>query len=268
MPDLVQLERSGAVATIWLNRPEKLNAMSTEMVEVLSTVVDAVGRDPSVRVVVIGGRGRSFCAGYDLEEDSGADVSAAHATLAHDLRRLMEVFDLPKPVIARVHGHCLAGGCDLMMMCDLAVASEDAVFGVPELKFGSAVVAMVMPWLIGARRAKEMVLTGRDDITAAEAERIGLVNRVVPGDELRSATMELAGQLATVDAVTMRLAKRALNRAWEAAGFRRSLAEAVQIGERIETDHAPERDEFERIRRSDGLQAAIAWRDARFDSSR
>jgi enoyl-CoA hydratase len=264
MPDLVQLERSGAVATIWLNRPEKLNAMSTEMVEVLSTVVDAVGRDPSVRVVVIGGRGRSFCAGYDLEEDSGADVSAAHATLAHDLRRLMEVFDLPKPVIARVHGHCLAGGCDLMMMCDLAVASEDAVFGVPELKFGSAVVAMVMPWLIGARRAKELLLTGEDRLPAVEAERIGLVNRVVPADRLDHEVAALAKRLAVVDPVAMSLTKRAINAQWEAAGFRPALQAAVSLGAVVESADVPEREEFDRIRRERGLGDAIAWRDDRF----
>ena len=257
---LVLVEDAGTVRRLVLNRPSKLNAMSGAMVERLSRCLADAAADDAVRVVVIAGSGRAFCAGYDLD-----DPDDTH-TLAGYLARLLEVFDMPQPVIAEVHGYCLAGGCDLMMMCDLAVAADDAVFGQPEIRFGSAVVAMVLPWLIGARRAKEMVLTGRGDITAAEAERIGLVNRVVPGDELRSATMDLAGQLATVDAVTMRLAKRALNRAWEAAGFRRSLAEAVQIGERIEADHAPERDEFERIRRSEGLQAAIAWRDARFES--
>ena len=83
--------------------------------------------------------------------------------------RMLEIFDHPKPVIAQVHGYCLAGGCDLMMMCDVAIASEDAIFGEPEIRFGSGVVTMVMPWLIGARKAKELLLTGEDRISAQEA---------------------------------------------------------------------------------------------------
>jgi enoyl-CoA hydratase len=218
--------------------------------------------DPEVRVVVFAGAGRSFCAGYDLSEEPG--LADPEQSLRHSLDRLLEVFDHPKPIIAQVNGHCLAGGCDLMMMCDLAIASEDAVFGQPEIRFGSAVVAHVMPWLIGARRAKELVLTGFDKLDAVTAERIGLVNRVVPREHLESETVRLASQLAAVDPEVMRLFKRAVNSSWEMAGFRSALRAGVDLGVSIESSRAPERVEFDRLVREEGLSEALRWRDGRF----
>ena len=152
-----------------------------------------------------------------------------------------------------------------MMMCDLAVASDDAVFGQPEIRFGSTVVAQVMPWLIGARRAKELIMTGHDRLEATEAQRIGLVNRVVPREHLEAETMRLAGELAVVDPVAMTLTKRALNRSWEAAGFRQALIDGVELGAEIETARVPEREEFDRITAEEGLREALLWRDRRFD---
>jgi enoyl-CoA hydratase len=215
------------------------------------------------RVVVLAGAGRSFCAGYDLSEET--EESEVAAGLRRSLDRLLELFDHPKPIIAQVQGHCLAGGCDLMMMCDLTVASDDAVFGQPEIRFGAAVVAHVMPWLIGARRAKELLLTGEDKLSAVEAERIGLINRVVPRARLEDETMGLAAALAVVDPVAMQATKRAINQSWEAAGFREALLAGVEIGALIETAKVPEREEFERIAAEQGLGEAIRWRDERFD---
>jgi enoyl-CoA hydratase len=177
---------------------------------------------------------------------------------------MLELFDHPKPVIAEVHGYCLAGGCDLMMMCDLAVASDDALFGEPEIRFGSGVVTMVMPWLIGARKAKELLFTGEDRIPADEALRLGLVNRVVPRDRLEEETLALARSIAVLDPVAISLTKRSINRAWEAAGFRQALETNVDLDAKIESAEVPERQEFNRIREEQGLKAAIAWRDARF----
>jgi len=217
---------------------------------------------------VLRGAGRSFCAGYDLDEDqafAGADVATWRDSLAHEVDRMLEVFDHPTPVIAEVHGHCLGGGCDLMMMCDLTVASDDAVFGEPEIQFGSGVVTMVMPWLVGARTAKELLLTGEDRIPAAEALRIGLVNRVVPRAELEAATMALARRVAAADPVASSLTKRAINRSWEVAGFREALRAGADLDAIIESAEVPERKEFNRIREQEGLKAAIAWRRARAD---
>jgi enoyl-CoA hydratase len=260
--DLVLVEDDNGVRILTLNRPEKLNALSTPLVEELSARLGDAANDDRVRVLVIAGAGRSFCAGYDLDEEPSAEGPAAG--LHRSLDRLLEVFDQPQPVIAQVQGHCLAGGCDLMMMCDLAVVSEDAVFGQPEIRFGSAIVAHVMPWLIGARRAKELVLTGFDSLDAATAAGFGLVNRVVPRERLGAETMRLAAQLAVVDPEVMRLTKKAVNGSWEGAGFRSSLRSGVELGVGIESSRAPERAEFERISRESGLTEAIRWRDGRF----
>lgn len=264
MTRLVLVGDEEGVRTLTLNRPEKLNALSAELVESLSAELLHAAVDPNVRVIVIAGAGRSFCAGYDLGEESPAEASTIADVLHHSLDRLLEVFDQPQPVIAQVQGHCLGGGCDLMMMCDLAVASEGAVFGQPEIRFGSAVVAHVMPWLVGARRAKELLFTGFDRMDAGTALSYGLLNRVVPTDDLREETLRVARELAAVDPSVMRLSKKAVNTGWEHAGFRSALRAALDLGVMIETKPAPERAAFDRIVRERGLREAIRWRDERF----
>lgn len=264
MTDLVLRTDDGPVRTLTLNRPEKLNALSFALVDTLSGRLAEASADPDVRVVVIAGAGRSFCAGYDLDEPAPQSPDETKQSLVRSLDKLLEVFDQPQPVIAMVQGHCLAGGCDLMMMCDLVVASDDAVFGQPEIRFGSAIVAHVLPWLVGARRAKELVMTGFDKLDATSARHLGLVNRVVSRDDLETATMELARQLAVVDPEVMALTKRAVNAGWESAGFRQALRRGVEIGGEIENLRSPERVEFERIAAEQGLKEAVRWRDGRF----
>jgi enoyl-CoA hydratase/carnithine racemase len=271
-PVLLQ-EDLGPVLRLTLNRPDVLNALSSELVEALSEALAGAATDDGVRVLVLRGAGRAFSAGYDLKEEAEReaqegplDAAGWRRELHHDVVRMLELFDHPKPLIAQVHGYCLAGGCDLMMMCDLAVASEDAVFGEPEIRFGSGVVTMVMPWLVGARKAKEVLFTGENRIPADEALRLGLVNRVVPADRLEEETLDLAGRIAVLDPVGVSLTKRAINRAWELAGFREALQANVDIDAVIEAAEVPERREFNRIRAERGLKAAIAWRDARFRS--
>jgi enoyl-CoA hydratase len=265
-------EDLGPVRRFTLNRPEVLNALNAELVEALSDALRQAAIDEAARVLVVRGSGRAFSAGYDLKEEAelvrqrGGPLDAAgwRDALASDVGHMLELFDHPKPVIAQVHGYCLAGGCDLMMMCDLAVASDDALFGEPEIRFGSGVVTMVMPWLIGARKAKELLFTGEDRIPADQALEMGLVNRVVPRDELDDRTLELARSIAMLDPVGISLTKRAINRAWEAGGFRQALQANVDIDAVIESAEVPERKEFNRIREEQGLKAAIEWRDARF----
>jgi enoyl-CoA hydratase/carnithine racemase len=269
-PVLVE-EELGPVRRLTLNRPDVLNALSSELVARLSEALGRAARDDEVRVLVIRGAGRAFCAGYDLKEEAEReaaegplDVAGWRAELQESVQRMLELFDHPRPVIAQVHGYCLAGGCDLMMMCDLAVASDDAMFGEPEIRFGSGVVTMVMPWLVGARTAKELLFTGEDRIPADEALRIGLVNRVVTRDRLDEETLELARRIAVLDPVGVSLTKRAINRAWDAAGFREALHANADLDAIIEAAEVPERKEFNRIRADRGLKAAIEWRDARF----
>jgi enoyl-CoA hydratase len=268
-------EDLGPVRRLTLNRPDVLNALNSELVEALSDALRRAAAEDGPRVVLIRGSGRAFCAGYDLKEEAelererGGPLDAAgwRDALAADVGHMLELFDHPRPIIAQVHGFCLAGGCDLMMMCDLAVASDDAIFGEPEIRFGSGVVTMVMPWLIGARKAKELLFTGEDRIPADEALGMGLVNRVVPRDELDDRTLELARSIAMLDPVGISLTKHAINRAWEVAGFREALMANVDIDAVIETAEVPERKEFNRIREEQGLKAAIEWRDARFRES-
>ena len=273
MSEPVLLEEDlGPVRRLTLNRPDVLNALNSELVEALSDALRRAAAEDGPRVLVIRGSGRAFCAGYDLKEEAelerqrGGPLDAAgwRDALAADVGHMLELFDHPRPIIAQVHGYCLAGGCDLMMMCDLAVASADAIFGEPEIRFGSGVVTMVMPWLIGARKAKELLFTGEDRIPADEALGMGLVNRVVPRDELDDRSLELARSIAMLDPVGISLTKRAVNRAWEAAGFREALMANVDIDAVIESAEVPERKDFNRIREQKGLKAAIEWRDARF----
>jgi enoyl-CoA hydratase len=257
----------GPVRRFTLNRPKALNALSGELIDALSNGLRTAADDDGVRVVVIRGAGRAFCSGYDLSEDATGGTKDS-ADWLRELResadRMLEVLDHPKPVIAQVHSYCLAGGCDLMMMCDLCVCSDDARFGEPEIRFGSGVVTMVMPWLIGPRRSKELLFTGEDRISAEEAHRLGLVNRVVPRAELDAATLDLANDIAKNDPFAISMEKRAINRVWEVAGFREAIAANVELDVLIETADLPERAEFRRITLQDGLRKAIEWRDARF----
>ena len=263
-------EDIGPVRRLTLNRPKALNALSGELIGALSQALDAAATDPSVRVVILKGAGRAFCAGYDLNEDAGAEKKDSvgwHEELKHSTDEMMKFFDFPKPVIAQVHSYCLAGGCDLMMICDLTVCSQDARFGEPEIRFGSGVVTMVMPWVLGVRKAKELLFTGEDRIDAAEALRIGLVNKVVPTQELDGATLALAEEIAKNDPFAVSMQKKAINKAWEAAGFREAIDANVAIDTMIEVADLPEREEFRAITLAQGLKKAIEWRDARFRES-
>jgi enoyl-CoA hydratase len=265
------VEDIGPVRRLTMNRPKTLNALSGELIDALSRALDAAAADDTVRVLILRGAGRAFCAGYDLSEDAEAgtkDSVGWYTELRHSADEMLKFFDHPKPIVAQVHSFCLAGGCDLMMVCDLTVCSDDAKFGEPEIRFGSGVVTMVMPWLLGARKAKELLFTGQDRIDAQEALRIGLVNRVVPAGELDDATLELAEEIAKNDPFAVSMQKRAINATWEGAGFREAIAANVAIDTLIETADLPERVEFRRITTEKGLKEAIAWRDARFREKR
>ena len=264
-------EDIGPVRRLTMNRPKALNALSSGLIQALSRALDEAAADPSVRVVILKGAGRAFCAGYDLNEDAGAgtkDSVGWHQELKHSAEEMLKFFDFPKPVIAQVHSYCLAGGCDLMMICDLTVCSEDARFGEPEIRFGSGVVTMVMPWVLGARKAKELLFTGEDRIDAAEALRIGLVNKVVATEDLDQATLTLAEEIAKNDPFAVSMQKKAINKMWEVAGFREAIDANVVIDTMIEVADLPEREEFRTITLEQGLKKAIEWRDARFRENR
>jgi enoyl-CoA hydratase/carnithine racemase len=261
------VEDLGPVRRLTMNRPASLNALNRELVQAMSAALDEAADEDEVRVLILRGAGRAFSAGYDLNEDAGEGVLDAgrwHRELSGSTREMLKFFDHPKPVIASVHSYCLAGGTDLMLACDLAVAADDATFGYVDVRFGSGVVSMFLPWVVGARAAKELLFTGEDRLGADDALRLGLVNRVVPRDSLDRATLELAEEIAKNEPFVVQATKRAVNRAWEVAGFREAMAANTELDVMIETANLPARDEFRRITTERGLKAAIAWRDARF----
>jgi enoyl-CoA hydratase len=264
---LVLVNDVGPVRRLTMNRPDALNALNGPLTDAISGAIRAAGSDPSVSVVILRAAGRAFCAGYDLTEDAEGgvmDARAWHRDLSSSMEKMLEIVDCPKPVIASVQSYCLAGGTDLMLACDLAVAADDAYFGYVDIQFGSGVVSMFLPWVVGVRKAKELLFTGEDRVPAGEALRIGLVNRVVPRDELDDATLALAEEIAKNEPFVVQTAKRAANRAWDVAGFRAAMVANVELDVMIETANLPARDEFRRITNEQGLKAAIAWRDARF----
>jgi enoyl-CoA hydratase len=261
------VEDIGPVRRLTMNRPDSLNALNGELLDALSEAVREAGRDDSVSVVIVAGAGRAFCAGYDLNEDAAGgqhDARYWHEELALSTERMLELTECPKPTIAQVQSYCLAGGTDLMLACDLAVVADDAKFGYVDIRFGSGVVSMFLPWVVGVRRAKELLFTGEDRVSAEEALRIGMVNRVVPSERLTEATLDLANEIAKNEPFVIQTTKRAVNRAWDVAGFRAAMASNTELDVMIETANLPARDEFRRITQQEGLKTAIAWRDARF----
>ena len=265
--ETILLEHRGPVAKLTLNRPHVLNALSGQLIREVTDALDRVEADEALRVVVLMGAGRAFSAGYDLKEGVEHPVEGVVAwrqRLERDVRFTLRVWDLPKPVIAAVHGYCLAGGCDLAMMCDVTIAAEGTYFGEPEIRFGSGVVTLIMPWVVGLKKTRELLYTGFDRVTAEEALRIGLVNRVVPADRLETEAMALAEEIAKNDPEAVRLTKIALNRTYERMGLRDALAMNLELDTIMEAAETPMRREFNRVRQEQGLKAAIAWRDARF----
>jgi enoyl-CoA hydratase len=261
------VEDVGPVRRLTMNRPGSLNALNRDLVDAMSRALDEAADDGDVRVLVLRGAGRAFSAGYDLNEDAtGGVLDARHwqDDLRHSTDQMLKFLDHPKPVIASVHSYCLAGGTDLMLACDLAVAADDAYFGYVDVRFGSGVVSMFLPWVVGVRAAKELLFTGEDRVTADEALRLGLVNRVVPRDELDDATLHLAEEIAKNEPFVVQATKRAVNKVWDEAGFRDAMAANIELDVLIETANLPARDEFRRITMEQGLKAAIAWRDAAF----
>jgi enoyl-CoA hydratase len=261
------VEDIGRVRRLTMNRPDALNALNHELTEAMSAAIREAGADPSVHVVILRGAGRAFCAGYDLNEDAAEgelDAQRWHESLAESTAKMLEFLDCPKPTIAQVHSYCLAGGTDLMLACDLAVAADDSFFGYVDVRFGSGVVSMFLPWVVGMRTAKELLFTGEDRIPADEALRTGLVNRVVPRESLDDAVLELANQIAMNEPFVIQTTKRAVNRAWDVAGLRAALAANTELDVMIETANLPARDEFRRVTQEQGLKAAVAWRDAKF----
>lgn len=264
---LVLTEKADGIGRMQFNRPERLNAFNNELMHESMAALDAFAADDDVDVVVVSGAGRAFSPGFDLKAAAernldSVDKVRAQMTLQFDF--IMKFWLSPKPTIAAVHGYCIAGAFEVSLACDMTVTAASARFGEPEARFGTGAVAMLFPWVTGPKQAKEILFTGEDRISADDALRMGLVNRVVPDGEEMNAALALARKVSKASSVSVLRTKEALNRSYEAMGMRQALATSLDIDIEINSTPSWEKTEFARIRKEQSLKAAIAWRDARF----
>ncbi len=264
-------ETLDGVARITLNRPERTNALDQQMLGEICTAMDQAEADPQVKAVIVRGAGSAFSSGFDLKAQMEArpvGVDAWRPLLRKDFDTVMRFWHCPKPTIAAVRGPCLAGACELALACDMTIAADDAFFGEPELKFGAGIVVMLLPWIVGPKIAKEIILLGEDRVSARRAAEIGMVNKVVAADALDGEALRVARHIAAVDPGLVRETKRALNRAIEIQGMLPALESALEIDLAIEGAGSPDKAAFFDVARREGLRAAIAWRDARFPTEK
>lgn len=254
------------VAVIALNRPQRLNAFTPEMCVEVVAALRAADADAEVRVVVIeGAGGRAFSSGYDLAATAGRRLETAA-----DWRAYLEEFEpfafspweCSKPVFAMIDGYCLAGGFELALMCDVRYASQGSRLGAVEARFSAGVSTLILPWIIGAH-ARELIYSG-DIIDAAEALRVGAINKALPKEALRAETMKAAKRMARVATATLQWNKRALNRSFEIMGLREALREGLEACVENNVAKSPETDTFRRLVREEGLEAALKWRKGLF----
>ena len=255
------------IATLSFNRPAVLNAFDPALVDATIAAIRELGADDETLAIIVRGEGRAFSAGFDLKASAQAgprSLAQWRRVLEADFEFIMGFWDCPKPTIAAVHGYCIGGAFELALACDITVAGVSARFGVPEVRFGSGAVALLLPFVAGVKAAKELLLTGEDRLGAERARELGIVNHVVSDDEVLTRATAIATTIAAAAPEAVRLTKRAINRSYDIIGLRGALAAALETDILIEAGGGPERAEFNRLRREQGLKAAIAWRDAKF----
>ena len=265
-------------AYITLNRPEKLNALSNALQKEISAAMWEADNDTRVHVVILQGTGRAFCAGYDLtpspadRDETYAEIYRSSVTYEDDAWRLeqaqrmrMAIWDMHKPVIGKIHGYCLAGGTDLVLLTDIIIAAEDTVIGFPPVRAMGTPPAHMWLYHVGPQWAKRMLLTG-DSISGADAQKIGLVYQAVPYEHLDEAVDELADKMAMIDIELLASQKRIVNLGLELMGARTLQRLAAENDARAHL--APAVKEFGQISKERGLKAALEWRDTKFGDGR
>jgi enoyl-CoA hydratase len=216
-----------------LNRPEKRNALSNALRGELFRGLEEADRDPAVRVSIVRGAGPCFSSGYDLASDLAADqpyptAGGDGSWSRHVSEGWFKLWDLAKPVIAQVHGYAMAGGSELAAACDLVYVAEDAKIGYPVVRMVSPPDMQFHPWLVGMRRAMELMLTG-DSVSGSEAAAIGLANRAFPAAELELRVRELAERIAKVPPDLQQLNKRSVHRAMDVMGIRAAIRAGSEL---------------------------------------
>jgi len=264
-------QKADKIARITLNRPEKLNAISRQLQEEVGQAISEANQDSGVRVIILKGAGRAFCAGYDITPRPLGPEPPAYNPVNDYLDRKatadvwMTIWRGPKPVVAQVHGWCLAGGTDLVLCCDIILAAEDAQFAYPMARIWGTPITNMWPYLVGLQWAKRLMLTG-DHIDGKTAERIGLIYKAVPAEELETEVESLAARMSNIPLGLLASNKLLINSAYEAMGL-----ETTQfIGSMLDgiVRHTPEGMDWWKMAREQGLKAALDWRDAPFGDYR
>lgn len=270
----INYETDGPIATVTLDRPEKLNALSADLqLEVRVALRTAGWEDDGVRVIVLKAAGRAFSAGFDISGGGGEGprnaVTVRDGFMKGDGFSASAWWDVfwnnPKPIIAQIHGFCIAGGLATATFCDLRIASEDALFGAPEIRTGGPYIPAIWPWVIGMTKARELLYTG-NLIDAHEAKRLNLVNEVVPAEELDDAVRRQATTIAKLPRPTVEYNKKLINMAYELMGVRQVLERSLELEANAlaSPESSPEIQRFNELRASDGLNAALKWNAERF----
>ncbi|MBW2275212.1 MAG: crotonase/enoyl-CoA hydratase family protein [Deltaproteobacteria bacterium] len=272
---LILYAAEGAVATITLNRPQSLNAIVSPMWQELRDAVAEANRAPEVRVIVLEGAGRAFCAGFDfgtqgdlgalniVQErwDPGADMIGVTNPFDAPVPCFMSLWQSPKPVIAKVQGWCVGGGSDMALCCDLVVAAEDAQIGTPYSRVWGCYLSAMWIYRLGLAKAKEYALTGKP-LTGSEAAEIELINRAVPAERLDDEVQTLAEQLAKNPSSQLAAMKLVVNQAYENMGLRSSQVMGSLLDGMMR--NTPEAHAFVDKAMSEGVPAAVAERDGPF----
>jgi len=265
----LRFEKKSGIGYLTLNRPDKLNALSAELMAELRHALDLIEEEAEVKVVILTGAGRAFSAGFDIGTKAGEpeiyerSADEWRSRLKQHIDTFLKIWHSGKPYIAAINGYALAGACELAQLCDIKIASERAVLGEPEIRFGTGPPVLITPFSVGLAKAKELLLTG-ELISAQEAERLGMINRVVPHDRLMVECEQTARKLIKIAQVGVKFNKAAINRAFENMGFLNSISQNLELVVLFDTTRTEEQETFNRIRQEKGLRAALDWRDARF----
>ena len=268
----IEYEASNGIGRVKLNRPEKLNALSRELQDELVDCLERADDDPEVRVMTLRGNGRAFCAGYDITPPSTPEAQAAaqeqRDNIRADIHRMKRtpntmnsILNLSKPVIAGVHGYCIAGGTDLAMHCDIIIAADDAQIGFPPVRSMGTPPTHMWTYMVGPQWAKWFLLTG-ESVSGTRAEELGLVWKSVPGEGLDAAVEDLARTMARIPWELLAANKSIVNKAMDLMG--RSTLQHIAAETDAIAHQAPIVKEFSRMAREEGLKAALEWRDGPF----
>jgi enoyl-CoA hydratase len=263
--EYILYEKKAKIATVTLNRPEKLNSLNGSMQEELAAAIKGASEDNEVKVIILKGAGRAFCVGYDVAPSTPGRPDTA--TIMDDLERLrkmddrwLTIRDTPRPIIAQIHGYCLAGGSQMAAMCDLVFVADDTRIGSIQAPLGAGFVSAMWVWLVGPRKVKEIFYPIGTTIDGKEAERIGWANKSVPAADLEAVVNTMASKIAETPLEILKLYKMQINRMEDIMGYRAAVmsgADADAIAH-----FGPAVQSFYALARKKGLKEALnEWRD-------